>query len=148
MKYYLPFIPHADVNYFYLFGLIDIASYTPSTHSYDTVQYRSVRNLAEKLNISQSTVNRMLSDQDYKEFFTVDKNNKIITLKNSFFNQKKQENTPIEKDNNKLFISLSENEVAFLRQYNDNLLCKYYIYTKFYCVYAAYKKQTQDFTAD
>ena len=42
---------------------------------------------------------------------------------------------------------LTENEVKLLQAQNDNLLCKYYIYMKYYCSLAQLAGTKQDFTA-
>ena len=83
--YYLPFIPKAKVNYFYLFSLIDIAEYNKATKAFDTINYKSKEELAEKLNVSAGTISNLLKKDSYKDFFSVDTKLKKIILNNSFY---------------------------------------------------------------
>lgn len=46
-RYYLPFEPSADVNYFILFELIEKAKYNAETKAFDTIPYVSIKKLAE-----------------------------------------------------------------------------------------------------
>lgn len=142
-KFYIPFIPKADINYFYLFELMEQASYTPSKKAYDTITYKSIAKLAEKLSFSKSVLDRILDSNHkqgakYADFFTVDKTQKQIKLHNSFI-------AGCEK---RPFVVLSAGEVAFLRKHKDiersNLLCQYLIYIKYYC--GKSKTKTTDFT--
>ncbi len=41
-NYFIPFIPEADINYFHLLALYDIADYNTETKCYDTIQYTSI----------------------------------------------------------------------------------------------------------
>ena len=134
--YYLNFKPEASVNYLHLFSLYDLADYNPSSKAYDTIKYTSIPKLAELLPFSASTLNRMLTDKDYKHFIYLDKDNKIITLNSSV----------IKGSNNNCFVRLTEKEVSYLRKEEDNLLCKYYIYLKYYCSLAKKAGTIQDFT--
>ena len=61
-KYYFPFVPDAKVNYLFLFALWDITE------------------LANELKFQVSTVRKYLNDERYKDFFSVDKKEKVITL--------------------------------------------------------------------
>ena len=136
-RYYLPFEPSADVNYLQLFELMEKAEYNTERKAFDTIPYASIPKLAEQLTFSASTLNRILSNKAYTPFLSIDKENKVITLNNSFSNSSNREKKP--------FIVLTQEEVQLLKQYNDNLLCKYLIYTKYYCGYS--KNKVQDFTA-
>lgn len=137
MVYYLPFEPSADVDYYFLFSLIDIADYTIDTKAYDTITYQSIKQLADLLQLSTATLNRKLASEQYKTFFTVDKLRKVITINNSF-----------PKGASRAFVKLTDNEVKYLRTQQDNLLCKYVIYVKYYCGYANSKQIAQNFTAN
>ena len=53
----------------------------------------------------------------------------------------------IKESNNNCFVRLTDKEVAYLRKEKDNLLCKYYIYLKYYCSLAKKAGIKQDFTA-
>ena len=135
--YYLNFKPDADVNYLHLFSLYDLADYNPATKAYDTINYTSIPKLAALLPYSAATLNRLLANDEYKQFVTLDKKNKVLTLNSSV----------IKGSNNNCFVRLNEKEVAYLRQEQDNLLCKYYIYLKYYCSLAKKAGIKQDFTA-
>ena len=121
--YYIPFIPKAEIDYLHLFELMEQASYSPSTKAYDRIKYTSIAKLARKLSYSSSTLNRILDSEKYKEFFTVDKKNKVIILNNVFTNR----------DVKRPFVCLTDIEVLFLRKHNDNKLCNYMLYMKYYC---------------
>lgn len=133
VKYYIPFVPNADINYIYLFKLYQNATYNNQSKCYDTIAFQTIKNLAEMLDISSSTAKRLLNDTRYKDFFTVDKNNKTIIL----YNDIRTAGTP--------FVCLDKYEVYFLCNRADNLLCKYLLYIKYYCGYS--KNGETDFTA-
>lgn len=136
-NYYLHFKPDADVNYLHLFSLYDLADYNPATKAYDTINYTSIPKLAALLPYSAATLNRLLANDEYKDFLSIDKKNRTITLNSSV----------IKGSSNNCFVCLSNKEVAFLRKEKDNLLCKYYIYLKYYCSLADKAGIKQDFTA-
>ena len=115
--YYLNFKPDADVNYLHLFSLYDLADYNPATKAYDTINYTSIPKLAALLPYSAQTLNRLLANDEYKQFVTIDRKNKVLTLNSSV----------IKGSNNNCFVRLNQKEVAYLRKEGDNLLCKYYI---------------------
>ena len=135
--YYLPFDPNADVNYLHLFSLYDVATYRPEKKAFDTIKYQSIPKLSAECGLSQNILYSITKSQKYSHFFTFNSKEKTITLHNSF--PKEEKNGP--------FVCLTSAEVAFLRQHNDNLLCKYLIYTKFYCGLAKKMGKKQDFTA-
>lgn len=135
--YYLNFNLKSNINYLHLFALYDLAEYNPNTKAYDTIIYTSISKLAELLPFSTSTLNRILSDNEYNSFLSIDKNNKRITLNCSM----------IKGSNNNCFVRLLNNEVSYLQKEKDNLLCKYYIYIKYYCSLANKLGIKQDFTA-
>ena len=130
-RYYIPFVPKADIKYIYLFQLYENAEFNTETKRYDTVRYNNNNALAEMLKISSSTAKRLLNDERYKEFFTVDKDTKTIHLLNDI--------------KGKPFVCLDRHEVYFLCNRADNLLCKYLIYLKYYCGYS--RNGETDFTA-
>lgn len=135
--YYINFKPEADINYLHLFSLYDLATYNVDKKAYDTITYTSISKLADLLPFSTATLNRILSNDEYKHFISVDKEKKIINLNNSV----------IKGSNNNCFVRLNRKEVAYLQKENDNLLCKYYIYMKYYCSLAEKAGKKQDFTA-
>lgn len=112
--------------------LYSIAEYNKETKCFDTIQYKSVSALAELLIKSPSALNSAFKKEDYKPFFTVDKTAKRITIHNNVAKEKKP------------FVCLSVEETDFLIGMWDNLLCKYYIYLKYYCGYT--KSKTTDGT--
>lgn len=136
--YYIPFDLSANINYLYLFSLYDIAEYNEKNNTFDTIHYKSIKQLAEMLNISASTMNKIIKDKEYNNFLSIDKENKKIILNNNF-NKTNTENK------NKPFILLNDIQVKVLSHYKDNLLCKYFIYIKYFCGYS--KSKQQDFTA-
>lgn len=135
--YYLNFIPKADINYLHLFSLYDLADYNTASKAYDTITYTSISKLAELLPFSYSTLNRILSNDEYKDFLSINKKDKKIILNCSV----------IKESNNNCFVRLNDIEVNFLYKQNDNLLCKYYIYLKYYCSLSQKFGKKQDFTA-
>jgi len=135
--YYIKFNPQADINYLHLFAIYDLSTYSPETKAYDTINYTSIAKLAETLPFSASTLNRIITNDAYKDYLSIDKKKKVIKLNNSV----------IEGSGIKSFVRLTENEVLFLRKMNDNLLCKYYVYMKYYCTLAKMCGKEQDFTA-
>lgn len=131
--YYVPYKPEAEINYLHLFELMEQAEYRPETKAYDTIKYTSIAKLAGKLTFSKSTLDRIIQADSYKPFLSAEKENKIIRLNNSFI-----------RGSNRPFVNLTDKEVAFLREHEDNLLCKYLIYIKYNC---GRSPEKQDFTA-
>lgn len=115
---------------------MDIAEYTPANKAFDTIHYKSIGEVATNSGIPQSTLYSILKNPNYNLFFSCDKAKKTIKLNTSFHSGA----------NNGAFVSLTQPEVAFLREHNETLLCKYYIYLKYYCGYAEKKNIKQDFT--
>lgn len=132
--YYLRFRPMANIDYLYLLAFYDLAEYNEETKIFDTIHYSSVRVLAESLNISSATVNRILDNPAYADFISVNKATKTITLYNSFAKGKAEQ-----------FVRLTAEEVKLIMEVKDNLFAKYLIYLKYYCGYSKNKKT--DFTA-
>lgn len=132
--YYLRFRPTANIDYLYLLAFYDLAEYNEESRVFNIIHYPSVRVLAESLNISTSTVNRILSNPEYTEYMRIDKTTKTITLCNSFV-----------KGQSEQFVRLTADEVSLIREVNTNLFAKYLIYLKYYCGFTKDKKT--DFTA-
>ena len=135
--YYLNFKPQADINYLHLLALYDLAQYNPASKAFDTITYNSISKLALQLPFSSATLNRILVNDEYKHFLSIDKKNRTIKLNCSV----------IKDSNNNCFVRLTEKEVKLLQEQNDNLLCKYYIYMKYYCSLSQLAGTKQDFTA-
>lgn len=121
-KYYIPFNILADVNYLYLFALYDLAEFNPDTGNYDTIHYKSINELAGRLQISSSTLNRILCNEHYSDFIELNKQNKTLFIRNDFKNGKKRP-----------FVVLSDTEVIELKKLGDSLLIRYFLYIKYYC---------------
>ena len=102
-KYYLPFDLSKNVNYNYIFSLYSIAEFDTETKRYNYIKFKTKKEIAERLNISDKTLNKIITDDDYKLFLTFDKENKTIYLNNDF---KKNKNIP--------FVILYDNEVDIL----------------------------------
>lgn len=132
-KYYIPFVPQAKVDYRFLIMLYGVAEYNKETKCFDTIQYKSISSLSKMLEKSPSALNSALKNKEYKPFFTIDKTAKRITINNNMAKEKKP------------FVCLSLEDIYFLTGIWDNLLCKYYIYLKYYCGYT--KSKTTDGTA-
>lgn len=127
--YYIRYLPKANVDYCVLLGLQSIAEYDTKTKTYSIVQYRSMKQLAEYLKVSYSTVSRILSLNgdyiDYSNFLSVDKKNKTITLLNDFAGR-----THIR------YVAIPIQVFQILRKQDDDFLIKYYLYLKYYYSYA------------
>ena len=132
--YYVRFRPKANIDYIYLLAFYDLAEYNKLKKSYNIIHYTSLNVLAENLNISNSTINRILSNTQYKEFLSIDKKTKTIVLHNTFI-----------KGQSEQLIKLTADEVKLIREVNTNLFAKYLIYIKYYCGYT--KDNKTDFTA-
>lgn len=121
-NYYLPFAVSADVNYIFILKLYRLkAEYNYKTKLFEKIQFKNLKELSERLNISYDTLNRERKNEENKLFFALDTKGKTIELNSNF------------KNSNKPFIKLTDREVSFLLERNDNLLCKYLIYLKYYC---------------
>lgn len=140
-KYYLPFVANRDIDYLFLLNLWDIADYNKDSKNYDTIRYSTLKGLAEILGISYSTLNRKLQNTKYSTFFTIDKENKTITLNN---NTRKGSNNKLKK-----FVLLSDVEVKIMRnQVNDKVLfSQYLVYIIYYCRLSEKNGKPQNFTA-
>lgn len=116
--------------------MYDLAKYNDKRTHRNTIQYKSVEQLAEILYTSRSTLTRVMNSEEYKPFITVDKSKKTITLNNDFTQQN---------STNRAFVCLSFGEISMLVALNDLLLCKYLIYIKYYCGYS--KSKNNNFCA-
>ena len=118
-KYYIPFDLSLNVNYNYIISLYSIAEFDTDTKRYNIIKYKSFKRLAEILNICDKTLKKILNDDNYKLFLTLDKQNKVIYLNNDFVN------------NNIPFVVLNENEVKILNKfYQISVLRKLYYTTQ------------------
>lgn len=140
---YIYYCDSADIDYIFLLALYKIAKSNNTTKLKDTIQYKSLRDLQEQLTqanykISTAKIDRILKHkiQDYKEYFIYNNEQKTIKLLNDFRN--------IDTKSKRAFITLSAEQVEFLINSKNNLLCKYYLYIKYYC--GKSKTNTTDFT--
>ena len=137
--YYIRYEPRADINYIYLLYLYSLCEYNTTTKCFDTINYTSIRALEKAItdkfgkgSISVSVLNRVLNDERYREYLTVDKEKKQIQIHNDIRGISS-------------FVVLTNREVEVLLKEKDNLLVKYYLYIKHFC--GKVKDKKQDFTA-
>ena len=154
-KFFLPYVPQADVNYIYIFYLYVLAKQYEDRSIKQDINYNSIADLCRQINtnekllsyneqrekkkkqlISYSTLRRMLNNKEYENFFTLDEKWKWIYLNNDFSGNKKEK---------KKFVVLNPNTYSLLIQQDDNLLAKYIIYMKYMCGACGGKS---DFTAN
>ena len=147
-KYYLPFIPQADINYIYLFYLYGIAERNNADIK-EKIDYKSIVKLLGKINkdkdkelMKYSTLQRMLLDKDekYKDFFSIVKlpNGLNRIYLNNYFRHTEQKKVPP-------FVVLNPKTYNLLIQQKNNLLAKYTVYMKYMCGACGGKS---DFTAN
>ena len=91
-QYYIPYFPglkkynYLPVLYFWI-----TAEYNKESKLYDKITFQSLEDLAGKINaaagetvLSKSTLSRILNNEEYNRYFTYDRANKEIILKNNF----------------------------------------------------------------
>ena len=144
-NYFIKFNPKAKINYRYIFMLHGIAHYNLNTRRYDTIYYRSINDLAqilkkrnEKNAPSYSTLNRLINDQNYTDYFSLEYNH-FVRLKNNFSKYSKKED--------ETFVIISDKEADALIDQQEKLIYTYYCYIKYYCGLAQKLNRSQDFTA-
>ena len=115
-------MPTAKVDYTLILNLYDLADYNNETGCFDTVRYRSLAELAQQLGTTEKTLGRHLNKKDYENFFSIDKKTREIRLIVDF--KKTGYKVP--------FLTLSPVEVRILREKNEDLLYRYFIYLKYY----------------
>lgn len=136
-KYYIIYDEKANINYCYLLMFYSIAEYNQQEKRYNIIKYKSIKEITEKIynkyniSISQKTIDRILSNQNYNKYITVDKKKKEIIINNDITNCKK-------------WLVLSQFEVDIILN-NDNLFCKYYLYLKYYCGFNKDKKHNSTY---
>ena len=145
-QYYFPYFPGLKkYNYLPLLCFWISGEYNKNTKLYDTITFQSLDDLLKKVEtaagekvISKSTLSRALNNEEYKKYFSYDREKKIIALNNNFRSR------PGEKEKQS-FIVLSAAELSFLIKSKDNLLIQYFLYLKYYCGFS--KSKTTDTTA-
>lgn len=76
----MPFDLSHDINYIYYFCLLQLAEYNKTTRRYDTITYKSISELTERIRtycaVSETTISRFLRQMEsnqYKEYLTIDR---------------------------------------------------------------------------
>lgn len=115
-QYFIPFDPGwKKPKYNYILYLYLIAEYNTETKLYNTIHYKSLDELAVRINekaggesrVSKATLSRFLNDPGKTTFFEIDKDRKVIILKNDFKRKNKEEES-------RPFVILNEREFDFL----------------------------------
>lgn len=133
-QYYIPYFPEKQkFNYLPVLYLYSVAAYSKTEKAYNRIAIQNLDELAKKINqqfgesvISKATLSRVLNDKKYSDFFTYNKEQKEIILKNDFRNK------PGVKEKKK-FIVLSAAQFDFLVKRKDSLLIQYYFYLRYHC---------------
>lgn len=131
-KYYLNYDENANINYCFLFALFCIAERNKKGNIYNVISYKNLKELSDRIqekakyNISASSISRMINNKDYKPYFTKSEAENKIILNTDFRKGKTAGNK---------FVVLSNTEIYFLLEQNNNQLNKYYLYLKYYCGY-------------
>ena len=146
--YYIPYDETRDIDYIFLLCLYGITQRNKdklyNIITYDTIQklcdtinkyYKDITNNDKNI-ISKSKLDRIINNEIYQLYFTIDKKQKQIIINNNFRKGKNDYNR---------FITISKSEANYFCAQRDNLLCKYYFYIKYYTGYS--KNKTTDFTA-
>lgn len=128
-KYYLPYLPKANVNYIYILSLYRLAERYEDKGIKQDIDFYSFEELAERIEqkiISANTLRWIVKNDDYSSFLSFKKfgDNMSIILNNDFRGEagKKQS-----------FVVLCPDTYNLLLNKKDNLLAKYTIYTKYMC---------------
>lgn len=149
-KYYIPYYHNTDnINYENIFllylevnraenKLLSVISYGSEDKLKErfNIKYQQLQNTKNNI-ISKSSIHRLLTEERYKNYFSVDRKKKTITLNNDMRNAKQEK---------KSFIVLTNREIEFLVKHNDNMLSTYYLYLKYYCGYS--KSNSTDSTVE
>lgn len=160
--FYLPYKENTNINYIYLLYLYCIAQ-SNKDEPFDIIrknerikneiEFTSFKDLEQQINtklskfqkkdnngnsktlVSDSTLSRIVKDDEYKFFLSFYKfgKNKSILLNNDFHGK-----------TNKPFVRLSPTMVNLLLEQKDNLLAQYIIYIVHYC---GISNNKTDFTA-
>lgn len=138
--YFINYKEKNNANLTFIFALFFIAERNPKEKLKNIIKFKSLNQLLNKFkeslnyNISASTLNRYLKNENNYIYFEYKPKEKIIYLKNDFRNKK-----------NVTFVTLTRKEILFLIAQNDDFLNNYYLYLKYYCNYS--KSKTNDFTS-
>lgn len=141
-QYFIPFDPGwKKPKYNYILYLYLIAEYDTESKLYNTIHYKSLDELAARINekaggesrVSKATLSRFLNDPEKTTFFEIDKDRKVIILKNDFKRKNKEEES-------RPFVILTEREFDFLIVQNQDLLTTYFLYLRYYCGHSKSKE--------
>lgn len=150
--YYLQYQEDTSINYLYLLLLNKIAELDKSSRLYNTVRFSSLDELTKRLNdkyneinkenkknvISKTTLTRVLNNTESNNYFSYNKENKLITLHNDFKNKTTGKKAK--------FITLTDREIDFLLIQKNELLSRYYLFIKYNCGFSG--RNRADFTAN
>ena len=129
-QYFIPFDPGwKKPKYNYILYLYLIAEYDTETKLYNTIHEKA----GGESRVSKATLSRFLNDPGKTTFFEIDKDRKVITLKNNFKGKKRA-------DESRPFVVLNEREFNFLIDQNQDLLTTYFIYLLYYCGHSKSKE--------
>ncbi len=140
-KYYIPYLPKANVNYIYLLSLYRLAERYEERGIKQDIDFMTFEELADKIGdniVSANTLRRIVKSEEYKGFLTFAEfgERKCIMLNNDFRGGT---------GNKQRFVVLCPNTYQLLLDKKDNLLAKYTIYTKYMCGMSG---NNADFTAN
>ena len=133
-QYYIPYFPGAKKhNLLQILYLYKVAEYDKGTKLYNKITFQSLDELTRRINeaagesvLSKATLSRLLNNEEYKIYFSYDRERKEIVLNNNFRSKPGvKEKQP--------FIVLSAAEYEFLTNTKDNLLVQYFFYLRYYC---------------
>lgn len=143
-KFFLPYVPKAQVNYIYLFYFYGIATRFEEKQIIqqwqvkDEIVFSNFGELEQRINkkyansekdsvVSAATLRRVALSDKYNSFIHYDKNyygKQGIILNNCFVGDKGKKSP---------FVVLNPKTYNFLIQQDDNLLAKYTIFIKYQC---------------
>lgn len=135
-RYFLHYDEKATVNYCFLFSLFLIAEKNQKERLNNIITYNTLQDLSNKIkmcgfDISPSSISRILNSEEYTPYFNKREQENTIKLNNNF-----KKGTA----NNSKFVVLTDREILFLLEQNNNLLNKYFLYLKYYCGFSKDKK--------
>ena len=133
-QYYIPYFPGAKKhNLLQILYLYEVAAYDKETRLYNKIIFQSLDELTRRINeaagesvLSKATLSRLLNNEEYKGYFTYNKEQKEIVLNNNFRSK------PGAKEKQS-FIVLPGIAFETLVKSKDNLLIQYYFFLRYSC---------------
>lgn len=133
-QYYIPYFPGAKKhNLLQILYLYNVAEYDKQSRLYNKITFQSLDELTRRINeaagesvLSKSTLSRLLNNEEYKGYFSYDRERKEIILNNNFRSK------PGAKEK-QTFIVLPGVAFETLLKTKDNLLIQYYFYLRYAC---------------